>query len=146
MTKAQALLAPVPALHIVSGDDVCRVHGSVIFGSDRWGLFEDHGVNEGAPVYLYASMTGEKGAPMVTWQAEFARVIRHEDLTSQDRKRRPSSTAGPGESPWAVFWEVDRLRELESQERIPTGTFVGYKSGKQYKKNFVPEGPLIVAR
>jgi hypothetical protein len=41
---------------------------------------------------------------------------------------------------------VDQLRELNADERIATGRFIGYKTGRQYSKNFVPEGPLMVIR
>ena len=49
-SKAQAILAAVPLKHLESGFDVCRARGSVIFGSDLHRLFEERGVEDGAPV------------------------------------------------------------------------------------------------
>ena len=64
------------------------------------------------------------------------------------RFRPPSTAKYPSDNKghWAVFWELDQLRQLAPHERIATGIFIGHGTGKQYKKNFIPEGPLIVIR
>ncbi len=66
----------------------------MIFGSDRWGLFEDKQVEPGAVVYLYESLAHSKGRPKVTHLASYVRMYRHEDLGTEERKRRPPTTDG----------------------------------------------------
>jgi hypothetical protein len=60
---------------------------------------------------------------------------------------RPPSAKSPADNRghWAGFWEVSGLRQLSQGERIRTGQFFGFRSGKRYKKNFIPERPLLVA-
>jgi hypothetical protein len=86
----------------------------------------------------------------VSWYGRFIRQVDAKNGAHPDgmRFRPPSTAANPSDNKghWALFWEVDSLRELKPEERIPTGQFVGYETGKAYKNNFVPEGPLLVAK
>jgi hypothetical protein len=138
MTEVKAFLAPVPLQHLESGVGVCDRYGTVIFGSDRYTLFDDRGVAAGAPVYIYASLTNEVGTPMVTWQAEFVRYIRHEEMLQEDRRRRPPTTDAPGEGTWAGFWEVRDLRLLD--DPFPVAD-LSTEEGKSFNQVFIPRGP-----
>jgi hypothetical protein len=142
--EASALLAPVPYMHLESGLEVCRLKGSVIFGSDRWGLFDQRGVEPGAPVYLYESLLGHAHRPEVTWRAEYVRMYRHEDLGPEERKRRPPTTDNEKEAPFVVYWEVRELRRLEPEEVFPISDLSG-EDGHVLSYAFVPHGPLAVA-
>ena len=144
MAEAVALLAPVPHMHLDSGLDVCRTKGSVIFGSDRWGLFEDRGVAPGAPVYIYASLLHAKGQPLVTWQAEYVRYIRHEEMHGAETQRRPPTTEAETEGTFVGYWEVRNLRRLEPDEAFPI-TDLTPEDSAHFSQVFVPHGPVAVA-
>ena len=138
--KARALLAPVPYMHLESGVDVCAREGATIFGSDAWGLFEERGVEEGAPVYIYESLRQTPGTPKITWQATFIRYIRHEEMRRPEQRRRPSTTEGPQEGRWVGFWEVRDLRRLSPDEEFPISDLAG-EDGRPFAAAFVPHGP-----
>jgi hypothetical protein len=144
LEPAAALLAPVPHEHLESGLLTCRRFGSVIFGSDRWGLFEERGVAEGAPVYLYASLTHAGGVPHVTYQARYVGMFRHEELGREQLRRRPTSTLGPGEGAFVVYWEVRDLRQLADDEVFPISD-LSTEDGRHLNPAFVPHGPTAVA-
>ena len=143
MTEASALLAPVPYTHLESGLAVCRLKGSVIFGSDRWGLFDQRGVEPGAPVYIYELSQGHARRPEVTWVAEYVRMYRHEELGAEERTRRPPTTDDGEETPFVVHWEVRALRRLEPNEVFPVSDLSG-EDGHVLSYAFVPRGPVAV--
>jgi hypothetical protein len=143
-SPALALLAPVPYMHLESGLDTCRSFGSVIFGSDRWGLFEDRGVEAGAPVYLYASLTHMPGVPQVTYLARYVRMYRHEELGREQLRRRPPTTEGPNEGVFVVYWEVEDLTKLADREVFAISD-LSTEDGRHLNPAFIPHGPLAVA-
>jgi hypothetical protein len=131
-------------MHLESGLDTCSRRGSVFFGSDRWGLFEDRGVRKGAPVYLYESLRPVAAPPSVTYQATYVRMYRHEDLDSEARKRRPATTAGPREGTFVVYWDVPDLRPLQDEEPFPISD-LSTEDGQHLSLAFVPHGPLAIS-
>jgi hypothetical protein len=141
LKEAKALLAAVPARHLESGLDTQARYQSVIFGSDLWGLFEDRGVEMGADVYIYASMTDEGGPPQVTYRGTFVRVIRHEDMDRDERWRRPASTDTEAEGNFAVYWEV---RDFGRVDPFPIADLLK-EDGTAFSPVFIPHGPLGVA-
>jgi hypothetical protein len=148
---AIALLAPVPIEHLRDAVEVCKAQGKVAFGSRAWDVFRqlDAEVN-GTPVdvYIYASMDPSAERIEVCWHARYIGHVESRGGAHPEGMRfRPPSTAkyaADNKGHWAVFWEVDHLRELAPEERLPVGQFIGYGSAKAYKRSFVPEGPLLV--
>lgn len=148
---AIALLAPVPLQHLRDAVEVCKTQGKVAFGSRAWEVFRQLDMERnGAPVdaYIYASMDPSADRIEVSWRARYIGHVESKAGAHPDgmRFRPPSTAKNPADNKghWAVFWEVDQLRELKPEERMPTGQLTGYGSAKAYKKNFVPEGPLLV--
>jgi hypothetical protein len=136
-----ALLAPVPLHHLRSGKEISDLHGSVLFGSDRYELFEEVEVPDGTVVYLYASKTGETPEPIVTWEGIFGGYERAEQVSANRWKLRPPSTKT--DSAWVGYYEVRDLRELPPDERFRI-TDLTKKDGGRFSEAFIPEGPILV--
>lgn len=146
-----ALLAPVPLAHLLDGAIVAKEKGKVAFGSRAWEAFRRlDGLRDGlaVDVWIYASHAHVGGAPKATWRA---RYIGNVDAVGgahpQGAKFRPPSTTDGGEDKanhWAIFWEVEDLRELGAGEAVPVTDFQGLDRKSRYAKLFVPEGPLLV--
>lgn len=149
---AFSLLAPVPLEHLLDATAVCRAEGKVAFGSRAWEVFRELDVERnGAPVDVYIYASGDLGSAKieVSWRGRYIGHVEGKNGAHPDglRFRPPSTAKNPTDNKghWAVFWELDQLNQLEPSERIPTGAFIGHKSGKLCAKNFVPGGPVIVA-
>jgi hypothetical protein len=149
---AICLLAPVPLEHLNDGLFVCQSKGKVAFGSRAFEVFREldaHRNDAPVHVFIYASSDPTSERLEVSWAARYVQWREVPNGAHPDGMTfRPPSTAkypGDNKGHWAGFWEVEELRQLLPNGRIPTGKFIGFKSGKQYKKNFVPEGPLLVA-
>jgi hypothetical protein len=146
-----ALLAPVPHEHLVDGLVVCHQQGKVAFGSRAWEIFRKlDKIREGQPVDVYIYASHAPGGPSfkVSWHGIYlGHVEGIHGSHPQGMLFRPPSTAqyeDDNYGHWAVFWEVARLRELAPEKRISTGGFYGWDKRKLYKKNFIPEGPILV--
>jgi len=148
-----ALLASVPIEHLVGGASVCKAKGKVAFGSRAWEVFRELDAvrdDVAIDVFIYASGNPRAEALEVSWFGRYIGHVEGKNGAHPDgmRFRPPTTEKYPTDNKghWAVFWELDRLHELSPNERIATGRFVGYKSNKEYKTNFVPEGPMLVIR
>jgi hypothetical protein len=145
---AIALLAPVPLKHLEQAVAVCNSEGKVAFGSNAWELFRQLDLERnGSAVdaYIYASMDPSGDRLEASWYARYIGHVPEKGGAHPEGMRfRPPSTQTDGT--FAVFWEVDSLHQLAPEKRIPTGQFIGYDTGKAYKKNFIPKGPLLVIR
>lgn len=146
-----ALLAPVPLEHLLDGAIVCQEQGRVAFGSRAWEVFRKLDELRGekpVDVYIYASHSPGPPSFTISWHGRYVGHVEGDNGTHPEGMRlRPPSTAKYIEDNlghWAVFWEVGELRELSPKECIRTGDFCGFDKRKQYKRNFVPEGPIIV--
>ena len=148
-----ALLAPVPLEHLQSGLSVCINEGKVAFGSMKWEVFRDlDTILAGAAgdVYIYPSGNPDAERLEASWYGRYTHHVNaiggaHPDgmrFRPQTTEKYPTDNKGH----WAVFWELDQLRELSPNERIATGKFIGYESNKKYKPNFVPKRPMLVIR
>ena len=142
-----ALLAPVP-IGLLEASGVVEEHeGKVAFGSNAWELFRKLDDLRGAEVidvFIYASRNDEPSDLDATWTG---RYVGHKESRGgahpDGRRYRPDSTRAEDKTGhWAVFWEVVNLRRLPTP--IPVADFVGYRKQRQYRTNFVPEGPVIV--
>lgn len=43
-----------------------------------------------------------------------------------------------------VFWEVEHLQELHMEDRIRIAHIQGFGRRGPYKRNFAPEGPMLI--
>jgi len=146
-----ALLAPVPLEHLLDGAIVCKTEGCVAFGSRAWEVFRKlDEIRNGLPVdvYIYASHSPGPLRLEISWHARYIGHVESIGGAHPEGMRfRPPSTAKYADDNlgyWAVFWEVEQLRKLPPTERIPTGEFRGLNKRKPYKRNFVPEGPILI--
>ena len=146
-----ALLAPGPLEHLIAGLDVCDRQSKVAFGSRAWEIFRKlDELRDGQPVdvYIYASHTPGRPTFKVSWHGIYlGHVEGIHGAHPEGMQFRPPSTAQYEDDNfghWAVFWEVARLRKLAPHENIPTGRFYGWDKRRFYKKNFIPEGPILV--
>lgn len=149
---AICLLAPVPLEHLNDGAIICHSKGKVAFGSCAFEVSRELDAHRGeAPVkvFIYASGDPTSDALEASWTAMFQRWVEVSNgAHPSGMDYRPPSTAkypADNKGHWAGFWEVSSLRQLSQGERIRTGLFVGFTSGKPYKKNFIPKGPLLAA-
>lgn len=150
--SAVALLAPVPLVHLMYGKETCDAHGRVAFGTRAWEVFQKLDVIRGnAPVnvYIYASHDRNSDRLEVSWLGRYMHFQSTSNGKHPNATLRPSSTHEEDKvfdikTSWVGFWELDQLESLPNHEHIATGSFVGYESGKLYKRNFVPEGPTLV--
>lgn len=146
-----ALLAPVPLEHLKDGAIVCEKEGRVAFGSRAWEVFrklDELRYDLPVDVYIYASHSEGPLRLEVSWHARYIGHVESIGGTHPEgMKFRPPSTAKYEDDNlgyWAVFWEVEQLCELSLEERIPTGGFRGLGKHKPYRRNFVPEGPILI--
>jgi hypothetical protein len=146
-----ALLAPVPVEHLEDAIKVCERTGRVAFGSRASGVFRE--LDEcriGLPVSVYIYASGEPGSafPEVLWVGRYVGQVEGKNGTHPDgMKHRPRSTGKyptDNKGNWAIFWELDQILRLKPEERRSMNSFTGYKSGKAYKKHFIPRGPMLV--
>jgi len=147
-----ALLAPVPHEHLQDGAQICQREGRVAFGSRAWELFRELDRLRGhlpVDVYVYASHSNALTFD-VSWHARYiGHVHSINGAHPAGSKCRPPSTfkyADDNQGYWAIFWEVEDLRELSREDRIAIKTLRGYGRRAAYGKNFVPEGPILIER
>jgi len=149
MNTAQniALLAPVPLIHLESGQEV---KGRVAFGSrgsqtlkllhkldqEREGMDVD--------VYLYASHPDVQSDFEVSWSARYVGCVSSVNGAHPDgMKYRPKSTASDTNDS-DVFWEVKDLKPLPPEERILVARLSGLDKMKKYSPAFAPRRLLLI--
>jgi len=145
-----ALLAPVPAVFLPEGADLCANprKGKVAFGSSAWELFEElDKERDGLPVLvlIYASHT-DSHAPLATWSGYYVGYVRGVGGAHPDgRKIRPVTAVQDGdeEGPWALYWEVADLKPMDAP--VPIGGLRGYRAKKNLEPSR-PKGPIIIKR
>jgi hypothetical protein len=146
------LLAPVPLVHLNPAKTKFEEQGKVAFGSRAWEVFQKlDQLRADAPVdvYLYASGDRTTNLLEVTWRARYIGHVESRGGAHPDGMRfRPNSTsqsATDNLGHWAIFWEIDQLRKLEIEARIPLAHLSSFETGKPFKPNFIPEGPLLAS-
>ena len=115
-----ALLAPVPLEHLIDAVTVCNVEGKVAFGSRAWEVFRElDNERNGVPVNVYIYASGDPSSEKfeASWYGRYIGHVQGKNGTHPEEMIfRPSSTAkypGDNKGHWAVFWELDELRELD---------------------------------
>jgi hypothetical protein len=157
-TRAFAILAPVPEMHLISGveaiaaqldsDDLPPGHSpKVAFGSmDFEILSEVEKLRTGKAVEVFIYASNAKGDqplnPHVTWRGLYVGVVASRRGRYPGKSiYRPQSTASDSPT-WAVFWEVQELEPLKSS--IPIGNLQGKNKKTNYQARFIPEGPVLI--
>ena len=157
-TRAFAILAPVPEMHLISGleaiaaqldsDDLLPdLVPRVAFGSmdfEVFGEVEKLRGGKAIEVLIYASHAkGEQPLnPEVTWRGLYVGYVASRRGRYPGKSiYRPQSTATDTPT-WAVFWEVQELELL--QKSIPIGNLRGKNKKTNYGARFIPEGPVLI--
>jgi hypothetical protein len=144
----QAILAPVPCIHIFHGLETCATYGKVAFGSNAASFFEDEkgksAFDAGTPVLIAASRPKFGHDELykngyATFRAVFAQWVAVSHGKHSDPRVRPPSTAG--DSPFRGFWEVTCLHLLS--DPIPRKNLFADGTYHPIKK-LPPRGPLKV--
>jgi hypothetical protein len=145
-----ALLAPVPLEHLLDGQTISAKEGRVAFGSRAWEIFRElDDLRRGQPVdvYIYASRADEPTFE-VAWHARYVGYVESFDGAHPAgmRYRPPSTGKYPTDNKghWAIFWEVQGLRQLPARDRLRLADLTGSGKGKPYGRGFVPEGPILI--
>jgi hypothetical protein len=145
----QAILAPVPCIHIFHALETCATYGKVAFGSDIVSFFND---DVGNPIFsvgtaiLIAASRPERGHGELykngyaNFRAEFDQWVPADSQGKHsDPRLRPPSTVGDG--PFFGFWEVKGLHALSHP--IPLKSLFADGTDHPIKK-LPPRGPLKV--
>jgi hypothetical protein len=157
-TRAFALLAAVPEMHLISGseaiaaqldaDDLPSDHlPKVAFGSMAFELFGEVEKLRGGKaieVFIYASQAkGEQPLnPEVTWRGLYVGYVASRRGRYPGKPiHRPQSTATDAPT-WAVFWEVQALEMLKKP--IPMGKLCGKNKKTNLGVRFIPEVPVLI--
>ena len=144
----QAILAPVPCIHLFHALETCATYGRVAFGSDAASFFEDDKGKSifavGTPVLIAASSPkfGHRElykSGYATFRAEFAQWVAAPQGKHSDPRVRPPSTAD--DSSFRGFWEVTRLHVLS--DPIPRKHLFAYGTDHPIMK-LPPRGPIKV--
>jgi hypothetical protein len=137
----EVVLTPVPLVHLVNGEEICRRQGQVAFGSNAWEVMRR--IEAGMAVLIYASHSAEALGPVVTWTAVFDEYVEAGGSASLRRIRRfrPPSADGE-EADWAGYYLVHGLRRLA--EPLPIDG-LRKLDGSRFSRRFVPEGPIIAS-
>ncbi len=145
ITQDFAILAPVPEMHLKSGEETCDREQKVAFGSQAWELFREVDKlrnGDDVEVFIYASQA-KKAILEVTWHGVY---IGHKDSRNGrypgDKKFRPSSSASDSPT-WAVYWEVRDLKELPEADCIQIVSLRGFRKKSNYQ-SFIPDKPLLI--
>jgi hypothetical protein len=155
-TRAFAMLAPVPEMHLMSGLEAIALQldsdesdqlPKVAFGSMDFELFgEAEKLRNGKSIEVLIYASHAKGDqplhPEATWRGLYIGSV------SSRRGRypgkaifRPKSTVTDSPT-WAVFWEVQELERLKMP--IPIKSLRGKGKKANYQSRFIPEGPVLI--
>ncbi|BAU14378.1 hypothetical protein LEP3755_49250 [Leptolyngbya sp. NIES-3755] len=157
-TRAFAILAPVPEMHLISGleaiaaqldsDDLASDQlPKVAFGSMDFELFaevEKARSGKAIEVLIYASHAkGDQPLnPEVTWRGLYVGYVPSRRGRYPGKSiHRPPSTATDSPT-WAGFWEVQELERLKTA--IPIAKLRGKNKKTNYQARFIPEGPVLI--
>lgn len=154
ITKAFAILAPVPEIHLKSGLEALAqqieqeiIPPFVAYGSmdfEVFGEVEKLRNGKAVEVLIYAAeQEGDRPLnPEVMWKALYVGCDRASGGGKYRGKavHRPASTAG--ERAWGIFWKVTQIEVFKSG--LPIGKLQTYKTRKPYPSRFVPEGPVLI--
>lgn len=147
-----ALLAPVPLEHLEAGEATCQREGLVAFGSRAWDTFDKlDKLRSGDPVqvFIYASHCHPEHRLAATWTGEYTGYVCAKNGKHPEPRYRPPSTQTEDAlfdlaSSWLLFWHVQSLSQLPHDKHISFDQFVSHQTKAHYRRDFVPEAPLIL--
>lgn len=144
------LLAPVP-LNLLRDAYKSFGAGEFALGSMAWEVFrhlDELRLDRPVRVWIYASHHEDQPVPVsATWTARYLRTVEavyggaHPESGTY---RSPLARPEDGLSYWAVYWHVDQLRELPSEERRPVAKMQGLDKRLPYGHRFEPHGPILI--
>ncbi|MGA9383108.1 MAG: hypothetical protein WBV73_30465 [Phormidium sp.] len=154
-THSFAILAPVPEIHLISGQETIaqlnnELNNEIVklaFGSMAFEAFrqiDELRQSQSVEVFIYAS-DSTADQPLHTQVSWHGIYIGH--LPSRNgrypgnKKFRPPSTL-TDKPRWAVFWEVQELKFLEKP--IEIASLKGLNKKSNFSSRFIPEGPLLI--
>lgn len=148
ITRAFAILAPVPEVHLVAGQETCEQQGKVAFGSRAARLFhklDQARLDDEIRVFIFAMLPEKPIHPMVEWEGVY---IRHVKASQNGRhpagdRFRPPTITDAGELPgfWSIFWEV---RALERVDPFPIHHLQPFDMPQPYSRQFIPKVPSLI--
>lgn len=148
----EALLTPIPAIHIEEGEAVFAEYGRVAFGSDAWELFDrlrQEGADKGLPVLIYASATGSqsRSSPFALHKVVCSAMLDGFEEGHGGRHKRPhlrTKTALATDSSFVLFWEVVALKRLEPPINLNSLRPLQAKGKTGKVLTEAPRGPIRV--
>jgi len=148
----EALLTPIPAIHIEEGEAVFAEYGRVAFGSDNWELFDrlrQEGVDKSLPVLIYASATGlqTRSSPFALHKVVCSAMLDGFEESRGGKHKRPhlrTKTAFETDSGFALFWEVVALKRLEATINLNSLRPLQAKGKTGKVLTEAPRGPIRV--
>lgn len=151
ITKAFAILVPVPEVHLVSGLETCESEGKVAFGSDAWELFrqvDEMRKGQAVEVFIYPSHSdSDKPLQMsAAWHGIYVgHIPSRRGRYPGDKRFRPASTQTDRPN-WAVFWEIESLSEVPLSEQLQLGDFRMLVTNKRSNgdRRHLPHGPVLI--
>ena len=116
----------------------------------KWELFRElDSLRNGQPVdvFIYASHAPGHLDLKISW---LGRYIGHQPSIAgahpDGMRFRPDSTQkyqSDNAGYWAVFWELDELKEIDREKQMDITDFISFRTGKRYPAS-PPEGPLLI--
>ncbi|MBW4565393.1 MAG: hypothetical protein KME32_30780 [Mojavia pulchra JT2-VF2] len=155
-TQSFAILAAVPEMHLISAvETIAKLEDEssdeeiikVAFGSMAFEVFRKADELRGGKaveVLIYASHS-DGDQPLhseVSWQGLYIGHVNSRNGRYPGKaKFRPPATA-TDKPTWAIFWELQELKQLKTPIAIASLKALGKKSN--YTSRFIPEEPSII--
>ena len=149
ITKAFAILAPVPKEHLLDAMETCDREGKIALGSEAWELFRQvDELRKGSEVeVLIYPCHADSEKPMrmeASWRGVY---VGHQPSRRGrypgDKRFRPPF-AQTDKPTWAVFWEIRDLIELPDSDYIPMTSLRGLDKKFDYSLRNGTHGPLLI--
>lgn len=157
-TRAFALLASVPEMHLISGLEAIAAQldsdtlspdelPKIAFGTMDFELFaevEKARTGKAIEVLIYASHAkGDQPLnPEATWRGLYVGYVASRRGRYPGKAiHRPQSTATDSPT-WAGFWQVQELERLKTP--IAIGKLRGKNKKTNYQARFIPESPVLI--
>ena len=147
------ILAPVPAIILMSAVKTCAATGRVAFGSDAWTLFDkaNRQYGEGLPVLIYPTQHYGDPAKLcapgyVTLWGTYLGMTLAKAGKHPNPAMRPLATIEQhsADTAWAVFWEVGDLVQLPKQDWVAITSLTAEGQARPLVTGFLPHGPMLV--
>ncbi|MBE9227676.1 hypothetical protein IQ264_19805 [Phormidium sp. LEGE 05292] len=155
VTNSFAILAPVPEIHLISGQETIAQLSNepnneivkLAFGSMAFEVFrqiDELRQLQSVEVFIYAS-DSTADQPLHTQASWHGLYIGHVPSRNGrypgNKKFRPPSTL-TDKPTWAVFWEVQELKFLDKP--IEIASLKGLNKKSPFSSRFIPEGPVLI--